>query len=367
MQPDTVNIMRKALIIPAIALLAAAACTEVESIPAPSGAGNTKVDFDISVTREGEAIPEERHAPRTKGGADDTGYNSTMNTSLGFGLVGIDYDHHAIVVDNQRIGSSGDQYSTYFDKLYWDEQGSDKVSFSAYYPFVPELSYGQDLESYAIPFKAQDTDAGPLVSKTVEMAVKKLNLIPFEFQHITNDIGYCICDVTPSEELQGLIHLRKVTAYNVASAGVFVNDMSLSQGMWMKQGYYRNVVVFEGDAKVVVGSENEKFVGYETLVDHLADSHRYYSIPDEIEIGKQFVEVVYDVEGFTHNNFYYEPLYEQVSRYMLYGLLPNNVFVYGRQYTFHLGIDLSTVYQAITFAPSVGDWETKIYEDNESF
>ncbi len=55
----------------------------------------------------------------------------------------------------------------------------------------------------------------------------------------------------------------------------------------------------------------------------MAASHRYYSVPDEIEIGKQ--------------------------------------------YTFHIGLDLSSIYKQITFAPSVGDWETKIYENNEDF
>ena len=39
----------------------------------------------------------------------------------------------------------------------------------------------------------------------------------------------------------------------------------------------------------------------------------------------------------------------------------------GEQYTFHIGLDLSSVYHKITFAPSVGDWETKIYENNDTF
>ena len=89
--------------------------------------------------------------------------------------------------------------------------------------------------------------------------------------------------------------------------------------------------------------------------------------PDDIEIGKQYVEVVFDVDGFTHNGFYYQPLKEQVSKYMIYGLLPNNCYIYGKQYTFHIGLDLSSVYHKITFAPSVGDWETKIYENNDTF
>ena len=232
---------------------------------------------------------------------------------------------------------------------------------------MKDVHYSDELESYSIPYSVEETQAGPLVSKTVEMAVAQLNMIPLEFQHITNDIGYRICDVTPVEGLQGLVHLRKLTAYNVASAGVFVNDITLSRGIWHRQGYYRTVVVFEGDAKVGVGSENEKFVGFDTLEDHMVNSHRYYSIPDEIEIGKQYIEVVYDVEGFEIGGFHYPPLENQVARYMLYGLLPDNVFVYGRQYTFHVGIDLSSVYREISFSASVSDWETKIYENNDDF
>lgn len=67
----------------------------------------------------------------------------------------------------------------------------------------------------------------------------------------------------------------------------------------------------------------QKKVGFDKLVDHIVDSHRYYSIPDEIRMGKQ--------------------------------------------YTFHIGIDLSSVYSQITFAPSVSDWENKIYENNDEF
>ena len=52
---------------------------------------------------------------------------------------------------------------------------------------------------------------------------------------------------------------------------------------------------------------------------------------------------------------------------MLYGLLPDNVFVYGKQYTFHIGLDLSSIYREITFAPAVADWETTIYENNDDF
>ena len=352
--------------------LATISCAKVDDVPTLNIKKNgTNVGFNVSVTREGDKIDPIRRGVMTKGGSggsyDSQDNLATMDSDIPFGLVGIDYDHHALVLDNARVSSNGSQYSTFLDSMFWEDSLTEKISFSAYYPYVQTVQYGDELENYSIPYSVEETHAGPLVSKTVEMAVSQLNMIPLEFQHITNDIGYKICDVTPDESLQGLIHLRKLTAYNVASAGVFVNDVTLSQGIWHRQGYYRSVIVFEGDAKVGVGSENEKFVGFDTLEDRLANSHRYYSIPDEIEIGKQYVEVVYDVDGFECNGFYYEPLKEQVARYMLYGLLPDNVFVYGRQYTFHIGIDLSSVYSVITFAPSVGDWETKIYENNDEF
>ena len=261
--------------------------------------------------------------------------------------------------------SDGSGYSGMFDNYLWSS--SNKISFSAYYPHVESVNYGDDLENYSIPYSVSETEAGPLVSKTVEKAINQLNMIPLVFQHITNDIGYKICDITPDEALQGLIHLRKMTAVNVAQAGVYVNDVLNNSGTWHKQAYYRKIVIFDGDAKVGVGSNEEKFVGYDTLVDHMVDSHRYYSIPDDIEIGKQYVEVVFDVDGFTHNGFYYEPLKNQVHKYMLYGLLPDNTFVYGKQYTFHIGIDLSSIYRQITFAPAIGDWETTIYENNDDF
>ena len=328
------------------------------------------VGFDIKVTREGQEISTHRRGIMTKGSYsayDSDEKLSTMDSDIPFGLVGIDYDHHALVVDNLSVNSDGSSYGAFLDSMFWDEISSQTISFSAYYPYVKDVYYGDELQSYYIPYSVEDTQAGPLVSKTVEMAVAQLNMIPLEFQHITNDIGYRICDATPDENLQGLVHLRKLTAYNVASAGVFVNDVTLSRGIWHRQGYYRNVVIFEGDAKVGVGSENEKFVGFDTLEDRMVNSHRYYSIPDEIEIGKQYVEVIYDVEGFDIDGFHYPPLENQVARYMLYGLLPDNVLVYGRQYTFHIGIDLSSVYREISFSASVSDWETKIYENNDIF
>lgn len=353
----------------ALGLLGSASCVISKDGPDSAPAQQKKVGFDIMVTRDGQTISSERRGLMTKNSpaVESSDKTSTMSTDIPFGLMGVDNENYALVVDNARVGYDGNAFNTYLNPCYWSELGTSTIAFSAYYPYVDDVNYTQDLVSYAIPYSVQETDAGPLVSKTVKMAVAMLDMVPLEFQHITNDIGYRICDVTPASELQGLVHLRKLTACNVASAGVFLNDMNISKGIWHRQGYYRDVVVFEGDAKVGVGSENEKFVSFDKLVDHIVDSHRYYSIPDEIRMGKQYVEVKYDIEGFTLNGIDYPPLKDQVCRYMLYGLLPDNVFVYGKQYTFHIGIDLSSVYSKITFAPSVAGWENKIYENNDEF
>lgn len=349
------------------ALTLLSSCSKIDDIPSPEAqiSNKSKMDFDIMVTREGKVVDKARSGIMTKAAFDDADKIATMNSGIPFGLIGIDYENGQLVLDNASVSSDGTGYSAMFDDYLWSS--SNKISFSAYYPHVEAVNYGDNLESYSIPYCVSETEAGPLVSKTVEKAINQLNMIPLVFQHITNDIGYKICDITPDVQLQGLIHLRKMTAINVAQAGVYVNDVLNNSGTWHKQAYYRKIVIFEGDAKVGVGSNEEKFVGYNTLEDYMVDSHRYYSIPDDIEIGKQYVEVVFDVEGFTHNGFYYEPIKNQVQKYMLYGLLPDNIFVYGKQYTFHIGIDLSSIYRQITFAPAISDWETSIYENNDDF
>lgn len=361
------------LLVMATSVLAAPACSNKLDVPAEKALDDVskKIDFPISVTREGSNIPDaaiagRKNAPKTKAGGVDSGdMVATMDTSIPFGVIGIDMEMKRLLIDNKSIYSNDKGYSGLFDTSLWEIPAT--ITFSAYYPYVRNVQYEDGFQAYSIPYTVEETHAGPLVSKTVERAVEQLNMVPLEFQHITNDLGFKICDVTEDPQLQGLIHLRKVTATNVASAGVFVNDVALSKGIWHRQGYYRNEVVFEGDAVVGVGMENEKFIGDYELVDRMADSHRYYSIPDEILMGKQCVEVVYDVDSFTIGGYTYEPLKDQVARYMLYGVLPDNVFVYGKQYTFHLGLDTGKLYQQISFQASVSDWETKIYENNDDF
>lgn len=356
----------KPLALIALVALALSSCTlDLDTPDSDNGTGKRKISFPVKVTRDGQAIPEGA-ITKTKGDIYESEDRiATMDKSRSFGLVGVDFETGTLILDNEAVGTVSGQYQGFFDKGLWDIPTV--VSFSAYYPHVANLIYGDEYATYSIPFSNADTEAGPLVSKTVQSALDQLNMVPLEFQHITNDIGFKICDVTVDPALQGLIHLRKVVATKIASAGIFVNDIQAGDGFWHRRGYYRDELVFEGDAKVGVGMENELFIGRSSLVPRMADSYRFYAIPDEIMMGKQCVEVTYDVEEFTLNGFTYSALTNQKANYMLYGILPDNVMAYGRQYTFHLGLDTGKLYKEITFDATVSDWETKIYENNDEF
>ena len=351
--------MKRAItIIILAAALAFQGCMKVDEVSSPRSQ-RAQLGFDITVTRVTGA---------TKGTLVDGGEMiSSMDHSRPFSLIAVEQGTGSLLMDNAPVYSGHDgKYALSLDGGILEIPS--QILFSAYYPHVASVEYESSMQSYSIPFAATETEAGPLVSKTVQRSINQLNTLPLEFCHITNDIGFKVCDITPDNNLQGLIHLRKLTAYNVASAGIYLNDISLGRGDWTYQGYLRNVVVFEGDALVGVGSGNERFVGKEELVNHMNQSTRFYAIPDEIQMGRQYVEAIFDVDGFYIGEEYYAPLKDQMTIFSIYGVLPGNVMVPGKQYTFHLGLDLGTVYQQITFSPSISGWQnTNIYEDNQDF
>ena len=234
--------------------------------------------------------------------------------------------------------------------------------------------------TYVIPYSQKDTQAGPLVSRPVERKTSYLDVIPLVFRHITNDIGFRICDITYDPDLQGHIRIRKLSAHNVATEGYYVDSLGREGGKWIQKVICDEVEVFKGNARVGVGTDNEMFVGYDNLVPDRKHSSRFYSVPDEIKMGKQYIEVVFDVDAFDYNGQHMKELKNQVQKFPIYGVLPGNSYICGKQYTFHLGLDLGTLYQPIEFTANVGEWqnsysvdlnsvwgENKIYEDNNFF
>lgn len=333
-----------------------------DALSASSGSPSQhKLNFDITVTREDLSTRE-----TTKGLVDASDLLATMDTRRPFSLIAIEKDSGDLLLNNRPVFSRDGEYTYYMDGGLLEIPTP--VLFSAYYPHVMDVTY-EDAghKAYSIPFQSTEVEAGPLVSKTVETSIRQLNTLPLTFGHITNDIGFRVCDVTAERQMQGHIRLRKLIAHQVASAGVYLNDIVLGRGNWNYQGYYREVTVFEGDAPVGIGSSNERFVGSDALVEKMSDSRRFYAIPDQIVMGKQYIEAVFDVDSFTLNGETYGPLEGQVLKYPIYGILPGNTMVPGKQYTFHLGMDLGSIYREISFTAGVSDWETKIYENNDDF
>lgn len=334
-----------------------------------------KAKFDVVVTRDGKVLSK---ADVQNGVFDVNDKDAALDPNLSFGVIGVDAESYSLIIDNKEVSDHNGQRDFSFDAHGWSGKGRNLL-LSAYYPYVTNVNMLDGNRSYIIPYKIEDTQAGPLVSETAEYRLSYMDAIPLVFRHITNDIGYRICDVSNDDALKGHIRLKKLIAHNVATEGLFVDTIGTGGGAWKCQQFYRDIVIFDGDCKVGVGTENEMFVGANDLVTDRKLSKRYYSIPVEIVQNKQYVEVVFDVEEFTHDGVCYTALHDQVQKFPIYGVLPDNRYEYGKQYTFHLGLDLSPIFPTIEFSASVGDWEgtyaagvgtgweSKIYEDNNFF
>lgn len=336
----------------------------------------TDVSFDITITRDGQINT------RADGGygnySTQEDLEAKLDPSKPFGLMGVDARTNAVLINNERVFESAGIRSTTFDSRNW--YSTEDILLSAYYPYVMEAEFLSGNKAYIIPYRAEETEAGPLVSQSVRRSTSYLDVIPLVFRHITNDIGFRVCDITYDPGLQGHIRLKKLTARNFATEGYYVDSIGNNGGKWVQKTTREEISVFKGDAKVGVGTENELFVGVNNLVPDRRHSSRFYAVPEDIKMGKQYIEVIFDVEEFDYNGQHYKGLKNQVQKFPIYGVLPGNSCICGKQYTFHLGLDLGTLYQPIEFTASVGDWENsynvdinsvwgenKIYEDNDFF
>lgn len=357
----------------AIVVLTIISCTVDDSMNSFDGFEDKKdVNFDVVISNDG------RIGTRGEAGYVDGDQEAKLDPSRPFGLMGIDAKSNAILINNERVFERSGIRSATFNSRNW--YSTETILLSAYYPYVDETEFLSGNRTYIIPYNREDTQAGPLVSRPVERSTSYLDVIPLVFRHITNDIGFRICDITYDPALQGYIRIRKVSAHNVATEGYYIDSIGNNGGKWVQKVICDEIEVFRGNARVGVGTENELFVGYDNLVSDRSLSSRFYSVPDEIKMGKQYIEVVFDVDAFDYNGQHMNELKNQVQKFPIYGVLPGNSYICGKQYTFHLGLDLGTLYQPIEFTATVGDWENnysvdmnsvwgenKIYEDNNFF
>ena len=272
-----------------------------------------------------------------------------------FGLVGVNADNYSLLIDNMPVHERGGSRSLDFESRAWS--GDTRILMSAYYPYVDDVQMMDNNHSYIIPYKNEDREAGPLISQTVEKRISYMDVVPLVFRHITNEICFAVSDITENDSLKGHIRLRKLIAHNIATEGYFIDTIGTGNGVWKHQSMHKDILVYEGDSQVGIGTENELYVGKDVLVSRFGQSNRFYSIPEEIRMGKQFIEVVFDVEPFTCDGVRYSGLKNEVQKFPIYGVLPNNEYEYGKQYIFHLGLNLGTLYQEIQFSATVADWE----------
>lgn len=361
----------------AIVVFTIISCTTEDNFESFDGFEKSKdVSFDITITRDGKVNT------RAEGGYDnyttEQDLEAKLDPSKPFGLMGVDAKTNSILINNERVFETAGIRSATFDSRNW--YSTENILLSAYYPYVDETEFMSGNKAYIIPYRAEETQAGPLVSQTVERSTSYLDVIPLVFRHITNDIGFRVCDITYDPDLQGYIRLKKLIAHNFATEGYYIDSIGNNGGKWVQKTICEEIGVFKGNARVGVGADNELFVGQNHLVSDRRHSSRFYAVPEDIKMGKQYIEVVFDVDEFDYNGHHYKELKDQVQKFPLYGVLPGNSCICGKQYTFHLGLDLGTLYQPIEFTATVGDWENnynvdinsvwgenKIYEDNDFF
>ena len=92
------------------------------------------------------------NSPKTKSETESGVYASdnmaTMNPEIPFGIIGIDMEVQTLLVDNKCVFGSGNGYSGLFDGGLWEIPNA--ITFSAYYPYVHDVTYENGYQSYSI-------------------------------------------------------------------------------------------------------------------------------------------------------------------------------------------------------------------------
>ena len=328
----------------------------------------TKAIFNISValntkTRTKSQDKDTKSEPAAKGSEDGTKNVSDYSTQrahafldsqIAFGLVGVDNEDKTVLVENQPVYETDGIRTA---SLFTSSLSSGSMQVSAYYPHASSVNYRKD-GSYSISFTPNDIEKGPLASNTVNMRCDQdLEMVSLQFHHISNSIGFEVCDITDDEQLKGLMSVRKVILHGMPAEGLFVVDGDESR--WVPNAKRKNIVIYEGNDSVRCGVENSSFMAAGKLSDDRADCNHVYVVPEEFKEGKHYVEVIFDVAPFDYDGTHYRGAKGQSQISQLAGVIPDDQMELGLQYTFVLGMNIYTVYRPIEFSASINDWEVK--------
>lgn len=280
--------------------------------------------------------------------------NAYLDSYTAFGLVGVDNESKDVLVDNYPVYETNGVRTA---KLVTSSLSSGSMKVRAYYPHVSSVSYQND-GSYAISFTPNDIAIGPLASNAVDMRCDQVfETVNLQFHHISNSVGFKVCDITDDDQLKGLMHVRKVVLHGMPTEGLFQVDNEGSR--WIPNAKRQNIVIYEGDDLVECGVDKARFMSADKLSDAREDCHHVYVVPEELKGGKHYVEVFFDVDPFDFDGTHYRGARNQSQIISLSDVIPDDNMELGLQYTFVLGMNIYAVYRPIEFTASVQDWEVK--------
>ena len=346
----------------AAAALLLSACAREDRFSVVSYDQETKTIFNISIARNTKSNTTNitrsdvngYYGIDTKNVSDYSAErdNAYLDSRIAFGLVGVDNEDKSFIVDNNPVIEKDGVRTA---NLITSSLSSGSMKVSAYYPHVSSVSYHKD-GSYAISFTPNDIKKGPLASNAVDMRCdQNYETVSLQFHHISNSIGFKVCDITDDEQLKGLMHVRKVVLHGMPAEGLFVVDGDDSR--WVPNAKRQDIVFYEGDNLVGSGIENADFLADGTLSGKREDCNYIYVVPEDLNDGKHYVEVIFDVDPFEYDGTMYRGAKGKTQIIPLSGILPDDTWELGLQYTFVLGLNIYTVYRPIEFAASVDDWD----------
>ena len=360
-QKSKTNGMKRTLmtsILAATVALLVSSCTREEKVSEGYIDNETQTIFNISVEKNTKTKTKSS-TKFTKSETDSkTTYDAEkrkvyIDSNTAFGLVGVDNESKYILVDGQPVYESNGVRTA---NLVTSALSSGSMSVSAFYPHVSNVNYRKD-GSYTVSFAPNDILKGPLASEAVDMRCDNgTEVVNLKFHHIANSIGFKVCDITEDEQLRGLMRVRKVVLHGMPTEGLFVCEGDDSY--WAPDSKRHDIVFYQGNENVEYGEENARFIGRETVVDDNEACSRFYVIP-EVLTDKHYVEVFFDVDPFDYDGTHYRGAVNRSQISPLSGVIPDDEFEMGLQYTFVLGMNLGTVYRLIEFTASVDDWESR--------
>ena len=121
----------------------------------------------------------------------------------------------------------------------------------------------------------------------------------------------------------------------------------------------QDLVLYEGDDFVEYGEENASFISENRLTGTKEDCNRVYVVPEVLTEGYHYVEVMFDVDAFYYDGTRYRASEGKTQIIPLSGVIPDDMFELGLQYTFVLGMNVGAIYRPLEFTASIEEWEAK--------